>query len=155
MELMMPEFEIISWERFHKDCEHLSAMLRDVAPKFEKIVTIARGGLIPSGIVASILNIRLIDVICMESYSEDYKRGELIIRKKSSFAGDGSDLLIIDDIVDTGSTIAKAKELYPKAFIAAPYVKAKGRAMANVFVEEINKWVVLPWEPRPNNSGTV
>jgi xanthine phosphoribosyltransferase len=148
----MPEFEIISWERLHRDCEHLAAMLKDIAPKFEKIVTIARGGLIPSGIITSILNIRLVDIICMESYGEDYKHRELIIRKKSSFTGDGSDILVIDDIVDTGNTIINVKKFYPKAFIAAPYVKTEGRAIADVFVEEINKWIVLPWEPQPTST---
>ncbi|MDR2778086.1 MAG: xanthine phosphoribosyltransferase [Rickettsiales bacterium] len=146
----MSEFEIISWERFHKDCEYLAAMLKDTASDFKKVITIARGGLIPSGIITSILNIRLIDVICMESYSEDHKQGNLIVRKESNFVGDGSDILVIDDIVDTGNTIANVRKLYPKAFVAAPYVKKDGRAMADIFVDEINRWIILPWEPRPS-----
>jgi xanthine phosphoribosyltransferase len=148
----MPEFEIISWERFHRDSQHLAAMLKDVASGFKKMITIARGGLIPAGVMATELNIRMVDTICMDSYSDDYRRGNLVIRKKSIFTGDGSGILVVDDIIDTGNTVSAIKSLYPKAFVVALYVKASGREMADVFVEEINRWIVLPWEPRPNIS---
>jgi xanthine phosphoribosyltransferase len=146
----MPEFEIISWERLHRDCEQLVSKLEEVPFKFQKIIAVTRGGLIPSGIVASILNIRVIDTICMQSYDDkSYSQRDLIVRKVSSFEGDGSDILVVDDIVDTGATVEKIREFYPKSFVAALYVKAAGRTAANVYVSEINKWIVLPWEPRP------
>ncbi|GHU27673.1 xanthine phosphoribosyltransferase [Bacilli bacterium] len=147
----MPEFEIISWERFQRDCEQLASILEKNPSRFQKMITITRGGLVPAGMLASLLNIRVIDTICMQSYDE-YSKKDLIVKKTSSFSGDGSDILVLDDIIDTGATIGKVKEFYPKAFVASLYVKTAGRPMANVFVSEINKWIVLPWEPRPEVS---
>ncbi|MDR1494708.1 MAG: xanthine phosphoribosyltransferase [Rickettsiales bacterium] len=145
----MPEFEIISWERLHEDCKRLASKLEAGSSRFQRMITIARGGLIPAGIIASILDLRVVDTICMQSYDDRYSQRDLVVKKLSSFDGDGSDMLVLDDIVDTGATARKVKEFYPKAFVAALYVKTPGRALADVFVDEINKWIVLPWEPRP------
>ncbi|MDR1425657.1 MAG: xanthine phosphoribosyltransferase [Rickettsiales bacterium] len=151
----MPEFEIITWERLHEDCRQLASKLESTSLKFQKMVTVARGGLIPAGVIASILNIRVIDTICMQSYDDsDYSKRELVVKKTSSFDGDGTGMLVIDDIIDSGTTIAKVKEFYPKSFIAALYVKLEGRARADVYVREINKWIVLPWEPLPEEYVT-
>jgi xanthine phosphoribosyltransferase len=148
----MPEFEIISWKRFHEDCRQLASKIEAGPFRFQKMVTIARGGLIPAGVVASILNIRIIDTICVQSYDENYSQRELIMKKISSFEGDGSDILILDDIIDTGATMGKVKEFYPKSFVAALYVKATGKALADAYVSEINRWIVLPWEPLPEGQ---
>ncbi|MDR3078891.1 MAG: xanthine phosphoribosyltransferase [Rickettsiales bacterium] len=145
----MAEFEIISWERLQEDCGRLAQKLERESRGFQKMLTIARGGLIPAGIIASILDIRVIDTICMQSYDDSRSRRDLVVKKLSSFGGDGSDLLLLDDIVDSGATVAKVKEFYPRCSVAALYVKALGKPLADFFVEEINKWIVLPWEPRP------
>ena len=50
------------------------------AGPFEAIVTVTRGGLVPAAIVARELGIRLIETVCVESYSHQ-TQGELRLLK--------------------------------------------------------------------------
>src|SRR5207237_2571777 len=70
----------VSWDQFHRDARALAWRLAAAGP-FEAIVSITRGGLVAAAIVARELNIRLIETVCVVSY-EDYKRqGELHVLK--------------------------------------------------------------------------
>ena len=56
---MMSNKVYISWEQFHKDTLQLCNKIQNV-DNIKGIVCITRGGLVPSAIVASKLNIRKI-----------------------------------------------------------------------------------------------
>src|ERR671929_2172036 len=96
----------VSWDQFHRDARALAWRLAVQGP-FQAIVAITRGGLVPAAIVARELNVRLIETVCVESYQEYTKQGELRLIK--SVAPDivgrrGKGVLIVDDLVDTGKT---------------------------------------------------
>ena len=40
--------------------------------------------------------------------------------------GDGTGILIVDDLVDTGKTLELVRRLYPKAHFATVYAKPSG-----------------------------
>ena len=65
----------VSWDEFHRDARALAWRLAAAGP-FEAIVTVTRGGLVPAAIVARELGIRLIETVCVESYSHQ-TQGEL------------------------------------------------------------------------------
>ncbi|MDD3516569.1 MAG: phosphoribosyltransferase family protein, partial [Synergistaceae bacterium] len=83
----------ISWEQIHRDCKALAWRLVGVA-KWERIIGIARGGLVPAAIIARELNIRLVDTVCVSSYTLR-TQGDISILKE--IEGDGEGWLIIDD----------------------------------------------------------
>src|SRR5262245_66323198 len=58
----------VSWDEFHRDARALAWRLAAAGP-FQAIVTVTRGGLVPAAIVARELGIRLIETVCVESYS--------------------------------------------------------------------------------------
>ncbi len=58
----------VSWDQFHRDSRALAWRLNGVGP-FEAIVCITRGGLVPAAIVARELGIRLIETVCVASYT--------------------------------------------------------------------------------------
>ena len=62
--------------------------------------------------------------------------------------GDGNDILIIDDLVDTGKTLKIVKEIYPKAHFATVYAKPKGKEMVDTYITEVSQdtWIFFPWD---------
>jgi xanthine phosphoribosyltransferase len=74
--------------------------------------------------------------------------GEPKVTKLPEFAGDGEGFLIIDDLVDTGTTARLVRALLPKAWFACVYAKPAGRGLADSVFKEVTQdtWIVLPWE---------
>ena len=89
----------LSWDELHQDTRALAQRLADRS--FTAIAGIARGGLVPAAIIARELGIRQVDTICIASY-DDHIQGQARLLK--GIDGDGSGLLVIDDLVDTGVT---------------------------------------------------
>lgn len=135
----------VSWKEVHRNTKALAETLKQKGP-WDKIVAIARGGLIPAAIIAKELNIRIIDTVSIESYNNK-KRSKLNILKRSTVISKGN-ILIVDDIIDTGQTLKTVKKIYPKAHYATVYAKPAGMPFVNSFVKKVsqNTWIVFPWE---------
>jgi len=135
----------ISWDQLHRDAKALSWRLHDLKTTWKSIVAVTRGGLVPAAIIARELGIHHIDTVCIKSY--DWKnQGEPIILK--NIEGDGEGLLIIDDLVDTGSTARVVRNMLPKAYFAAVYAKPEGKPLVDVHVTEVGQdtWILFPWD---------
>jgi xanthine phosphoribosyltransferase len=61
---------------------------------------------------------------------------------------DGANVLIVDDLVDTGRTARIVRELLPRAHFATVYAKPLGRALVDTFVTEVSQdtWIYFPWD---------
>lgn len=140
----------VSWDQFHRDAKALAWRLAQAGP-FTGVVCITRGGLVPAAIVARELDLRLIETVCVSSYSGDHKQGALRIIKNvaaSMTANGGKGVLIVDDLVDTGKTAKVVRELLPDAHFAAVYAKPMGRPMVETFITEVSQdtWIFFPWD---------
>jgi xanthine phosphoribosyltransferase len=144
-DLKMPRIYHLTWDEFHGDTRALAQRLLESGKHWRGIVGIARGGLIPAAIIAREMNIRLIDTLCIASYDHDKQSAVQILK---TVAGDGSDLLLIDDLVDTGITANIARELLPRATMAAIYAKPAGMGSADYWQREFTQetWIHFPWD---------
>ena len=150
----------VSWDEFHRDSRALVWKLAELEQSRSKswkgLVAITRGGLVPAAIVARELDIRLIETVCIASYSnklqDDFK-----VLKGLDAVGDGQDWLIIDDLVDSGRTAFAIKEMAPKAHLATVYAKPKGRPLSDTFVTEVsqNTWILFPWDTQLADSTPI
>ena len=144
----------VSWDQFHRDCKALAWRLAgtDDEPRWKAIVAITRGGLVPAAIIARELGIRTIETVCIASYHDYQDQGDLHVIKTISpeMKGDngGADVLVVDDLTDTGRTAQKVREMLPNAHIATVYAKPSGRPMADSFVTEVSQdtWIYFPWD---------
>jgi xanthine phosphoribosyltransferase len=135
----------ISWSQLHLDAKALSWRLHEVKKSWKGIVAITRGGLVPAAIIARELGIYHIDTACITSY--DWKdQGKIKILKEVE--GPGEDLLIIDDLVDTGATAQVVRDMLPRAYFATVYAKPAGKPMVDAYVTEVSQdtWVLFPWD---------
>lgn len=141
----------VSWDQFHRDARALAWRLADAGP-FAAIVAITRGGLVPAAIVARELDLRVIETISVASYSDDNRRGSLEILKpiaaEVAGAKGGAEILVVDDLVDTGATARIVRALLPKAHFATVYAKPLGRAHVDTFMTEVSQdtWIYFPWD---------
>ena len=146
-----PKIFPVSWDQFHRDARALAWRLNGAGP-FEAIVCITRGGLVPAAIVARELDVRVIETICIASYHDYKNQGSLQVLKGISpdilKLGDGSKVLVVDDLVDTGKTAKVVRDLLPKAHIATVYAKPLGRPMVDTFITEVSQdtWIYFPWD---------
>ncbi len=134
----------VSWEELHRHAKALAWRLHEHGP-WSGIVAVARGGLVPAAIVARELELRLVDTICVHTY-DDRQKGQPKVLKP--VAGDGTGLLIVDDLVDTGVTARVVREMLPKAHFATIYAKPSGRPMVDTFITEVSQdtWILFPWD---------
>ena len=142
----------VSWDEFHRDARALAWRLSSAGP-FKAIVAVTRGGLVPAAIVARELDIRLIESVCVASYNHQ-SQGEVKVLKSVAEniinigGGGGEGVLIVDDLVDTGSTARVVRELLPKAHFATVFAKPKGRPLVDTFITEVSQdtWIFFPWD---------
>jgi xanthine phosphoribosyltransferase len=147
-----PKHFPVSWDQFHRDARALVWRLASAGP-FQAIVCVTRGGLVPAAIVARELNIRLIETVCVASYSHT-TQGQLKVLKGVADSivaiggGRGKGVLIVDDLVDTGKTARVVREVLPEAHFATVYAKPMGRPMVDTFITEVSQdtWIFFPWD---------
>ena len=143
----------VSWDQFHRDARALAWRLSGTQ-KWQALVCVTRGGLVPALIVARELGIRLIDTVCVASYHDYKDQGGLDVIKPVSQSiidlagGEGSAVLVIDDLVDTGKTARVVREMLPRCHYATVYAKPQGRPMVDTFVTEVSQdtWIYFPWD---------
>lgn len=135
----------ISWDQLHRDSRALAWKLLDRADKFDKIIAIARGGLVPAAVIARELGIHYLDTVCITSYS-DKDQGSTSVLK--GINEDGKDCLIIDDLVDTGNTAQVVRKMLPKAHFATVYAKPAGKPLVDTYITEVSQdtWILFPWD---------
>jgi xanthine phosphoribosyltransferase len=146
---MAQHYFTVTWDQLHRDARALAWRLIERGP-FTGIVAITRGGLIPAAIIARELEVRLIESVCVVTYDEE-EMGEPRITKPPAAAGDGTGFLIIDDLVDTGTTARAVRAILPKAHFATVYAKPAGRDLVDTYVTEVsqNTWILFPWDTEP------
>ncbi|QDY99658.1 xanthine phosphoribosyltransferase [Nitratireductor mangrovi] len=141
----------VSWDQFHRDARALAWRLTGNNGGWKAIVCITRGGLVPAAIIARELGIRVIETVCVASYHEYTEQGELRVLKEvtpSLMENEGADVLIVDDLTDTGKTAAVVRAMMPRAHFATVYAKPKGRPLVDTFVTEVSQdtWIYFPWD---------
>lgn len=142
----------VSWDQIHRDSRALAWRLDGKGPVdggWTAVVGITRGGLVPAAIVARELDIRRVDTISVRSYNHQAQSAPQIIKPpQADLMGDGTGILIVDDLVDTGKTLEVVRALYPKAHFATIYAKPSGRPMVETFITEVSQdtWIFFPWD---------
>ncbi|HNQ91314.1 MAG TPA: xanthine phosphoribosyltransferase [Alphaproteobacteria bacterium] len=137
----------VSWQEIHVLAKKLSLRLKESGKQWDRIIAIARGGMVPACLLAYELDIRVVETISIKSY--DFQtQSEAVLLSAPEDLGTGQGCLVIDDLSDTGNTFRFLRGKLPDASFACIHVKPQGRAQADFFVEEVaqDTWIFLPWE---------
>ncbi len=136
----------ITYDQIAQDTQALAEKLK--GESFYGIVAVARGGLIPAGILAQKLGIKLVETICISSYTENDEQTEATILKTLDETQRDKRWLVVDDLVDSGETLKIIRKMLPKSYFAAIYAKPEGKPSTDIYQRECeqNTWIVFPWE---------
>ena len=142
----------VSWDQLHRDARALAWRLDGRGPNegnWRAVVAITRGGMAPAMIVARELDIRHVDTISVKSYNHQSQSEAVVLKAPNEeMMGDGTGVLIVDDLVDSGRTLELVRKRYPNAHFATVYAKPKGEPQADTFVTGVSQdtWIFFPWD---------
>lgn len=130
---------VITWDNMQMYTRQLAEKLLP-ADQWKGIIAVSRGGLVPAAILARELGLRHVDTVCISSYDHDHQRDMRVLKQAD---GDGEGFIIIDDLVDTGGTAEKIREMYPRGKFVTVCAKPAGKHLVDDFVVDIpqDTWI--------------
>jgi xanthine phosphoribosyltransferase len=152
---MAPRYYTVTWDQLHRDAKALAWRLVERGPNggpWVGMVAITRGGLIPSAIIARELDCRLIETVSVVTYDEEERGMPKVVKPpEAALASLGEGWLLIDDLVDTGTTARVVRAMLPKAHFATVYAKPEGKDTVDAFITEVSQdtWILFPWDTEP------
>lgn len=150
-----PVLHYLPYERFLDEVETLARLLEADSWQPDFLVGIGRGGLVPAAYLSHRTGLQMLSV---DHSSGEAGFGDELLDKLAKKISSGSNILIVDDINDSGGTIQ-----YLRAAIEAK-VEAPGRLRVAVLVHNVRskakaeyhgseidrdqdkRWFVFPWE---------
>ena len=149
---------IVSWECITEGCSVLAQKVSNDV-KFDIIIAIGRGGLIPATILSNYLDIPKVFNFGVKSYTADNKKGQYDIYQDLSLIEGSkyfskSNILVVDDLSDTGDTFAYVMLSLAERFAnrsaksATLYVKPEAKYIPDFYYKMLktSPWLVFPWE---------
>lgn len=147
----LPDLQFVSWAELHQMGFDLSRRLRDMRPASCTILSVARGGHVLARLLSDFLDLPIYS-FSIQSY-QDLQQHELRITQELSGDFKGRNVLLVDEIIDSGKTLVRALEYLNDFEICSVtsvslHVKPEAILKSDFYVEETDKWVVYPYEVR-------
>lgn len=151
---MVRNVEIInySYEDIENLCEKISKKIKKSNFKVDYILGVAVSGLVPAVIFARLLNTKKIMSVSVSSYEKKkQKELKLLIAPDKSLLK-GKNVLIIDDICDTGNILIFLKDLlktYKVKSIKCATIflnKEHHKIVPEYYGKVVSHWVGFPWD---------
>lgn len=137
----------IGWDSAIGYCGQLAGKM---GFKPDIIVGISRGGLVPARILSDMLDVKQVQVLGIRFYKRIGEREESPeLTQDITMDIEGRKVLIVDDVADSGRSLAFAKEHLKGAAeirTAALHHKPHSIIRPDYFVETTSAWIVYPWE---------
>jgi hypoxanthine phosphoribosyltransferase len=148
----------VSWDQYNELVERLAVQVHESGWRFNQIICIARGGLRVGDVLSRIYELPLA-ILSTHSYTAEggTVRGELIIAEHMTMTSPrlGERVLLVDDMVDSGHTLAAVQRTLPQRFphmrevrSAVIWYKACSTFKPDYYVEYLadNPWIHQPFE---------
>jgi uncharacterized protein len=148
----------VSWEEYNTLVERLALQIFESNWQFNQIICIARGGLRVGDVLSRIYELPLA-ILSTHSYTAEggTVRGQLIIAEHMTMTAPrlGNVVLLVDDMVDSGHTLAAVHRTLPQRFPHIAEVRTavlwyKGHSVfkPDYYVEHLpgNPWINQPFE---------
>jgi xanthine phosphoribosyltransferase len=142
----------VSWDQLHRDSRALAWRLDEKGPNdgsWSAVVAITRGGMAPAMIIARELDIRTVDTVSVKSYDHQDQTSAAILKSPDlDLLKDGTGVLVIDDLVDSGKTLELVRTVLPNAHYATVYAKPAGLPQVDSYITEVSQdtWIFFPWD---------
>ena len=139
--------EYCNWEEVEALTRIVAEKIRRSNKKYDAILAITKGGIIPARLMARELDIDCIQLIPVRDKKLHKEEMPLLLKDKK--------YLIIDEIYDTGDIFYKVYEAVRMfdcdfAFLMSRYERSSSSSSSKrTYIGKVlnhNKWIVFPWE---------
>ncbi|MEM0363539.1 MAG: phosphoribosyltransferase [Sulfolobaceae archaeon] len=147
--------KVVSWNEIVELSTKLAEKIIDSNYNVDVIIAIARGGLVPARLLADILGIFDVLSIKVEHWVVTASHTpEAKIKYPFKLDLQGKNVLIVDDITDTGDSIDLSKKYVIENFnttnvktATLQYIKPVAKVTPDYYAEEITNWTwfMYPW----------
>jgi hypoxanthine phosphoribosyltransferase len=143
-----------TWDQLGHLCFKLAKLINQAGKKYDKIVVIAKGGLTWSRVLADYIQVGDIEAIRVKLYrgiGKAFKKPQVIQEIKSDI--EGEDILLFDDVADSGQTLEFVKKLLAKkgaksVDTATLFYKPSSKSTPDFFDHQTDAWIIFPHEIR-------
>jgi len=148
----MPQTEVLelSWEFFGELCRVLALKVATSGYRPDLIVGIAKAGVIPGAVVASILRCDFYSLKISRDLSGEKMRARPKILSAAPKEAQGKKVLIVDEICTSGETLRIAtnalRQVKPFDLMTASSLIKQGGYRPDFFALETDAMVVFPWD---------
>lgn len=150
--MSLPACTLVSWQTIRRLSRDLARLIKDAGFHPDIVVAIGRGGYVPARVVCDFLHLDRLTGIKVEHYVATHKQTEVVVRYPLNTDVRGLDVLIVDDVNDSGDTLATVLR-YLDGFAprgvktAVLHEKVVTRCPADFVARRIRKWrwIVYPW----------
>ncbi|MCK9795818.1 phosphoribosyltransferase [Isoptericola sp. 4D.3] len=155
-----PEREVLTWTLLPVAIRELAE--RVVASGFrpDVVVAVARGGLVPGGAMAYALGTKGVGTLNVEFYTDIGKTLDdprVLPPLMDTSELPGSAVLVVDDVADSGRTLALVMDLLAKqgadARSAVLYTKPRTIIRPDYSWRDTDLWITFPWSAEPPVTG--
>lgn len=150
------EREVLTWATFGDASRELTVQIVDDGFVPDIVIAIARGGLIPAGAIAYAMGVKAAGTLNVEFYSdiEETLPDPVVLEPLlDTDAIVGKKLLVVDDVADSGRTLALVIDLLKahtsEVRSAVIYTKPRTIVQPDYSWRETDKWINFPWSTLP------
>lgn len=148
---MVTQYLPITWNQYHTLARKLAISILSQSPPVNAIVAISRGGLTLGHVLSDFLRIP-ISTVSIQSYTDIQTQGEITITAKLPTPIRGKNVLLVDDVSDSGKTLKRAvsylRKLGPADITTATmFYKPHSLYRPDIYAKLTTKWILFPYEP--------
>jgi uncharacterized protein len=152
--------EFVSWTDVEEMCARLAARLRSSNVRYDVLLAVTRGGLVPATLLAQALEMRTVLSATVMFYTDG--GDQFFGMAEPSFlsfppadALAGRTVLVVDDVWDSGRTATAVRQRVQRAApdsvtVAVLHYKPMQSVVTSsrpdFYAQETDNWIVYPWE---------
>lgn len=142
-----------TWDQMGDLTFLLAKKILDSGQSFDRVVALAKGGWTWARTIVDLLEVPQLSSTRLKSYCNVNECGQVKVTQPLSDSVDGENVLIFDDVVDSGETLIKAKEYLSllgakTVTTAALCYKPRSKFVPDFYAFTTTSWVVFPHEYR-------
>lgn len=140
------------WNLLHEHVFTLAKAMRTTQAKFDRVVTLAKGGWPMSRSLADFLEVNEVQSLGLRFYTGiDERLSRPVVYQELPVDIAGEHILLFDDIADTGESLSFSVDYLTERGAASittacVYYKERSRIRPDYFAATVREWVVFPYE---------